>query len=415
MKRGLWLLYALFVLYGGTIPFHFNGDLASVGERLSGLPLNPLVSPDTGHRLSIPDVVQNVLLYLPFGVLGVLAGMNPRRARRIVFVTAAGTAVSILVETLQLLTSDRVSSLGDVLANSTGAFIGAAAAVQVARFGEAGLGRLKAEGLGDTATLRPFAVAALLAAIAMWQPFDVTLETGTVVSKVRGLERDWWQFTGWRDEGLLILVWAFFTMTLASYLSALGESREGRKAAAIGIGVAAMLEATQILIGSRMPGLWDVAISAAGACAGAAMWSGATRVVWPALWLGAIIGATAAAAAMLSLSPFEISPSYHTFGWFPMLGYYSRTTFETLSHVCELMIVFVPLGFWLGQRPATRARITLLATGLVFAIAAPIEALQGWIVGRYPDVSDIAVGVMGAVIGVMAARPAATPYNGRAL
>jgi hypothetical protein len=42
---------------------------------------------------------------------------------------------------------------------------------------------------------------------------------------------------------------------------------------------------------------------------------------------------TVVAGALQMLSPFEIADRFHTMGWFPFLGYYRHTTFETLSHV----------------------------------------------------------------------------------
>jgi hypothetical protein len=32
-RRTIWLLYAAFILYGGTIPFHFAGDTTLVAAR----------------------------------------------------------------------------------------------------------------------------------------------------------------------------------------------------------------------------------------------------------------------------------------------------------------------------------------------------------------------------------------------
>ena len=410
VRRTLWLAFALFVLYGGTIPFHFSGSLDDAIARLRDLPLNPLVSPDTGRRPSIPDVVQNILLYLPFGVLGFLAAPRARGARRVLVVTLLGAALSIIVEALQLLTADRVASVVDVLTNTTGAFAGALAAHQFSRVATAGLGRLKAEGLA-VPELRPLAVACAVAAIAAWQPFDVTLDVGTVVSKVRAVEAGVWQLSTPRDEGLSILVWSFFAMTLASYLSVLGERRAAAKTALVGSAVALFMEASQILIGSRMPGLWDALVASAGVMLGTGIWSMSARVMWPGLWLAALIAVTAAAAAMLALSPFQIAPHYQAFGWFPLLGYYTRTTFETVSHVCELMLVYFPLAFWLGD--SRRGLWSALARTSVATvlIAAPIEVCQGLIVGRYPDVSDVGVSLLGAWIGAYAVHGTAA-YNG---
>jgi VanZ family protein len=365
-----------------------------------------LVAPDTGRRLSIPDVVQNILFFLPFGALGFLSGVQ--RLRRIVFVTLLGAALSIAVEGLQLFVSDRVSSLGDVLTNAMGALIGAVAAWLLHGLFVAAVRRLRTEGLADADEIRPLAIAVLVLLIAAWQPFDVTLETGTVATKVRSLQGNLWQFTGLRDEGTSLMLAAFFATTLASYLSVLGERRVGSKTAALGVGSVFLLEASQLFIGSRMPSLWDALVSSIGVVIGAVLWSVAARIIWPRLWLIVLIMLTAGSAALQMLSPFEIAAQYHAIGWFPFFGYYSHTTFETLSHVIELLLLYFPLGFWIamsGERPAskvTAGKPVLLALALTLLIAAPIEYLQGWVVGRYPDLTDVALSLAGAWIGVKA-------------
>jgi len=97
-------------------------------------------------------------------------------------------------------------------------------------------------------------------------------------------------------------------------------------------------------------------------------------------------------------------------GWFPFLGYYSHTTFETLSHVVELMLLYFPLGFWMGttSRAETTSGVDFLggatsaALLTTFLIAAPIEYAQGWVIGRYPDITDVALSLAGAWLGVRA-------------
>jgi VanZ family protein len=109
--------------------FRFVGDSAAIVERLADLPLNPLISPETGRRLSIPDVAQNTLLYFPFGILGFWAGAGARLTlRRVAVVTGYALALSVIVEALQLCTVDRVASVADVLTNTVGAGLGAVAA-----------------------------------------------------------------------------------------------------------------------------------------------------------------------------------------------------------------------------------------------------------------------------------------------
>ena len=233
--------------------------------------------------------------------------------------TVLGLLLSVIVEALQLLTADRNTSLGDVLCNTVGAALGAVAAWQLRALAAASLRRLRAEGLADAAELGPLATSALILMIAFWQPFDVTLEVGTVASKVRSLQGDLWQFTGLRDEGTSVMLSAFFAMTFSSYLSMLGEKRPGRMALVAGIGLVCLLEASQIIIGSRTPGAWDALVASCGIAMGAAVWTAATRVIWPRLWLGVLWAMTFVAAALQMLSPFDWTRTYHSHGMVPLL------------------------------------------------------------------------------------------------
>ncbi len=107
VSRPLWLVFALFIVYGTTIPFDFGNDRGAVREKVAALSWNPFVRED-GTRVSIPDTVQNVMLFVPFGVLGAFACRQRFRPElvRVALVTVAAAALSGFVETLQLFTVD---------------------------------------------------------------------------------------------------------------------------------------------------------------------------------------------------------------------------------------------------------------------------------------------------------------------
>jgi VanZ family protein len=236
----------------------------------------------------------------------------------------------------------------------------------------------------------------------------VTLEVGTVASDVRMFEQDPWRFTVLRDEGIVIILSAFFSSALASYLSVLGEARAGLLALAVGAVAIAFLEGSQLLIGSRSPSLWDLLVGWTGLLAGLALWRLTPRIRSGGVWLAILAGATFIAAAMQMLTPFEIASEYRPVGWFPLRGYYTRTTFETLSHVIELALLYVPLGFFAGSSRAAGASgatggAVIRLVALTVLLAGVVEYLQGWIVGRYPDVSDVGLCVLGALGGWWAA------------
>lgn len=79
----------------------------------------------TGVSFNRVEFVSNIAMFVPLGALGVLA--FPRA--RWWLVPIAALAMSVLVELAQLvLISERNASLRDVLANTTGALIGAVVA-----------------------------------------------------------------------------------------------------------------------------------------------------------------------------------------------------------------------------------------------------------------------------------------------
>ena len=68
-----WIVWTLLPAYRHDNPLHFTSDRAFILDKLAHVTMNPFISPDTGRGVSTTDTVQNVLLFLPFGVFGVIA------------------------------------------------------------------------------------------------------------------------------------------------------------------------------------------------------------------------------------------------------------------------------------------------------------------------------------------------------
>src|SRR3989442_6863838 len=95
-RVSLWLcvLSAAFILYGTTIPFRFIPSGRLVFVRWQELTLNPLYPRMGSGRTSIPDAIQNVLLFLPFGIFGAAAMERTKSSRlRVLVVTVAVAAL----------------------------------------------------------------------------------------------------------------------------------------------------------------------------------------------------------------------------------------------------------------------------------------------------------------------------------
>jgi VanZ family protein len=84
-----------------------------------------------GHRLSVSDIVLNVLGFVPFGFLiGLRLRVTGRlsTSRRLSLTAAAGFAASLVIEAAQTWLPGRDSSLLDLVTNTVGMAIGGAMA-----------------------------------------------------------------------------------------------------------------------------------------------------------------------------------------------------------------------------------------------------------------------------------------------
>jgi VanZ family protein len=411
----LWGASAAFIVYGTTIPFNFVHDRQLILGNLARVTWNPLIAADTGTRVSIPDFVGNVLLFGPFGLFGVWALPPPRAPwARVGLVALVGLALTVGVEALQLLTIDRTTSASDVFANALGALAGAVAAVFLTAFVERFLRAVSAAGVATVPSFFPFLVATLVLFAAALEPLDVTLDVSSVIPKLRTFMADPIQFGVPTDEALSFLQHLLFTSTLVVWLKDIRVGLPGALAAIVGVVVALGVEAGQLFIGARMPGLWDAGIGIAGALAGIPV--GIAFKVSPRnpLWWVGVFALTTLGMAMQQLSPFTpVVDDARFFQWIPFLNYYTFTSSETVSHSAELLLGYFPLGFALALATRRRRNRVRVAIAAALMIAAPVEYLQLYIGGRFPDVTDIALSLAGAWVGAWTATEGWRLFDGQ--
>jgi VanZ family protein len=125
LARGGCAIYLLLLLYSGLAPW--------TGWRDLGVPPLAYLTAPVPRHVTTFDVIVNVLGYLPFGALVVLA-LHPRVRgfAAVALALAAGTVVSGTIEALQTYLPTRVASNIDLLTNSIGTLIGAVAAAPFA-------------------------------------------------------------------------------------------------------------------------------------------------------------------------------------------------------------------------------------------------------------------------------------------
>ncbi len=296
---GAWLIITLVMVVGALAPFQFHESRSAVLYKIARIRLNPLFSPETGRRVSIPDVGQNVLFFAPFGALAMLSLRRGRRRRAIVLarVAVAAAIMSAAIEAAQLFTRTRTTSLTDVIANTLGAVAAAAVCARLLEWID--------DHPHTATTIRTLtavpgftnvAVVVGLLCTATWQPFDATLDLHTMRMQFEAL-RSYQPLSsgdalGDAARGVL------FGFVAADWLAELRVAHATRWAALGSVVAVLLLQATQILIESRVPRIFEAAIVVPGAIAGAACAPYVTART-PRKWLGGALAVCSVGALTL--------------------------------------------------------------------------------------------------------------------
>lgn len=391
----LWALYIFFIFYGALIPFNFDLTAASILSNINGIEIIPFVDSD-GTRASIPDVVQNILFFIPFGLLGFV--VNQWRGKIFIpFLVLMGLSLSFSVECLQILTIDRTSSVTDLITNSLGTFVGAVTGVNLSSLFLKLENNNRVQKLGNNIYFYPFCVAFALVFLGTLQPFDFTLDVGETFWKIKRFIKNPFDFSGTlRDEGVV-----FFRFFLFGYVSSLFLKKEFKVGTAKIVVITSLmgiiLEGAQLIISSRVPAMRDAFVNVIAVIAGVIFTRVSLSLFTEKVW-GAIIMLTVTiTAAMDALSPYLPAKEYTPMNLFPFLPYYQVTTFIALSNFIDSFLIYFPLGFLMcfiikKNRPPLIVLIALV-------ISLPLEFAQGNILGRYPDITDIIGGLIGALAG----------------
>lgn len=219
----------------------------------------------------MPDLTQNLLLYIPFGIFGVwtLRGPRPSTASPLVPLMLLALAYSAAMELLQMLLADRIASPLDIVANLAGTVTGFVLAGPT----EQALARAAVwiEPTGLFGTVARYALAAVLAAILLtaWYPFDITLDVSTLSQRTRAVRLDPWLWPApsdlWRQGAryfLLAATTVFCVPKLARWAAPV--------AIAITVLIALIVDLGQLGMGTQPIGLAAFSSQAAGAFGGAA-------------------------------------------------------------------------------------------------------------------------------------------------
>ena len=402
----LLLLWSLFIAYGTLLPFDFRFDPATAAARLRGL------VGAIGRPTSRADVVSNVLLFLPWGVLyaWLAAGRGRGLARTIAGAALGGLALSGAVEVAQLFLPSRTTSLTDLTTNTAGAALGALAGWPIARWAwPAWSPRLA--GLVARRPLTACAVAAGLGiAVAGLSPFDVSIDLGSLKASLKAARPiPFGPTLGGTTPPAEPWTWAreALTWALAGGLVVLASRESGTRgiravlvAAALCGGLGLLVEAAQLAIPARTADATSILVALAGSAAGAV--AVASRPGWTARrWIDPALSALAVSLILAAWTPpVPAPPGRWPPRWsqlIPFWDYYRRTDLYALADLVNQVLAFVPLGALLAARDPRRAIRRSLLIGLALGLL--LEAGQLFLADRTAEITDALSSAAGAALG----------------
>lgn len=373
------------------------------------------------------DAVQNVLLFAGWGALWVTTSRPGALARGIRVSAITGAAMSILAEGLQLFLPDRHASLLDVMTNTAGAALGAAAIAIAVQIAYAMRGQKSYIGLPAAG----FAIAYLSAAVTeamlpLQQTAVVTTRTGAQLHRLRLVTPDLDWSTLWHipfaDIALFFPLGVFGVMALVES----GKDRWSavRQVAAWGALGAILLELTHgpigqpIVLGAAVAHLAGIALGAL-ACG---IWlPGFSRRVRgrgrPALVLIAyalLIAFWAWRPFVLETDPVIIRQQFAPDRLIPLVGLAGRSDLASVAEIVKPFFLFFPLGALLAVWPLRRSGVLGFCLPALY-LAAVTETAQGFVSGRFFDGTDLVIQCAAAAIGWAVVRQAGYEPHGTLL
>jgi VanZ family protein/O-antigen ligase len=428
------LIYLAIIVYGSLLPFHWNGlSLSAAWANFQHIPLLKL------GVASRADLVANLLLYIPFGLLlcGWLVGEN-RQPR----LMSIGMLLSLLlsltvalgVEFIQQFFAPRTVSLNDIFAELAGAILGIALWPVIGKH----LTRLpQTIANGGTQAREGILIAyALLYAVLSLFPYDFLLSFDEWRDKLASGAAGWVFAPNCGEKCFLRLI---PEALLAAPLGAL-IFRHPRQhhllslllsAAITGAILGVLIESLQLTIASGISQGASVISRAAGLALGAGLipitrsrdWLALRQYINPILGLGILpyLGALAWLNGWFSGDRLGVSEGLERLGdihFAPFYYHYFTTETVALASLLFQAALYLPIGagLWIWQWSSFRSewqqdhqRRTVVAGLVAGIVACIIEAGKLFITAKHPDPTNILIAVAAAMGAYRVLHALSTP------
>lgn len=396
IPSALLLIFSLFIIYSTSLPFNIRG-LQNFQNRISEINWIPFMALD-GSRAPISDCIQNIFLFMPIGFFGWLSTRRFNfRINNWLIVLFYGAFLSFSVEFFQLFTTDRTTSVTDVITNTTGTFLGMSLAFYIRNSWKKISDQEVITQIVHYPLFTPLIFLTCIISAYLLLPFDFALDYSLFKLKLRRILNNpfYFYFSG-KSEPFIILFFSTLTFLCLKVLRHLKANFSSLVALSGLLFFSFFLESLQLIIKSRVPELTDIIVEAIGILAGFLFFlfsqkgfSG-SQTVFKISFLLAFISN--------QFHPYKFSWSFQKIIWHPFFSSNSHSTMINLSNTIETSIIYSFAGYLCHHlyRNFSAKSFSMI---LVLAIITTIEVLQGWIGGRNPDMTDITVAFLVFLFG----------------
>jgi VanZ family protein len=379
VRRFLLLVVAV-LAYGSLYPFDF--EFAST----AGNPVRVLLHgwPTEWNRFVLRDMILNVIIYMPLGLVAVLALRRWRsRAFAVAAAIAFGFLLSVSMELLQVYVPGRDSSLVDVLTNTLGTAAGAGLAI----YFEGGIRRLMERRAGQFRA----AATLLLLIWAVSQLYPLFPQIGR-----SHLRQELTLFLHFRGISI-VETWANAAEWFAAGLALDALFARMRT---FGLAIAMLCVPAQLVIAGRSLTQADVA----GALLALAFWHFVPREsrARGCAWM------LASAILLRQFHPFYFLAVPQPFSWIPFAA-----TLESNREAATAMITSKAFDYGALIWALHCTGEPFVRAGLAVAVALGVtEAIQTYLPGRSPEITDPLLALLMMVV-LRAISPATGEHAGK--
>ena len=377
------------IVHGSLYPYQFR-----VPPGMAG-PVEALLDSWATPPSSYGDLVANLLLYVPLGFVGALA-MRGGRALRLCVMTLAGLVLCTGIELAQFYDIGRVTNMSDVYLNTSGAALGATAAVVLASAGR----HLPATEIAAD----PIPVLLLVAMLGYHlYPYVPTIDLRKYWHSVRPL------LLAPSLPPYTLLRYFALWLTTSCLIGAIAGFKRSRLVLLLFV---IFVLAGKMLIENLVLSLSEVV----GAALAVGIWFVIGRSRRAAVLLTGVV--LCGAITVARLEPFDFQAPAQAFGWLPFRSFMGGSLSKNVTSFLEKFFLYGSL-IWLSIEVGWSLWLATLLVALFLLVTSVAET---YLPGRSAEITDaLMVLMIGLVMAAIMKRqgpghypaPAATVRNAR--